>query len=129
MFGDIISDEASMIGGSLGMLPSSSIGDKALFEPIHGSYPQAAGRDIANPLGSILSVSMMMDYFGLHKEAGHIREAVDWTLKNGFVTQDIDPVNSYTTSTVGDLIADYIISGAADGINKRNLRIGKTTII
>src|SRR4029078_5307004 len=91
MFGDIISDEASVITGSLGLLPSASVGNStALFEPIHGSYPQAAGKDIANPLGSILSAAMMLDYFGLPKEAALIREAVQWTLTNGFVTKDID---------------------------------------
>src|SRR5580765_6778071 len=68
MFGDIISDEASVISGSLGLLPSASIGKgAALFEPIHGSYPQAAGKDIANPIGSILSAAMMLDHFGLHQ--------------------------------------------------------------
>jgi 3-isopropylmalate dehydrogenase len=65
MFGDIISDEASVLAGSLGLLPSASVGNKtALFEPIHGSYPQAAGKDIANPLGSVLSSAMMLDHFG-----------------------------------------------------------------
>src|SRR6185436_2529172 len=90
MFGDIISDEASVISGSLGLLPSASVGNKtALFEPIHGSYPQAAGKDIANPLGSILSAAMMLDYFGLHDEAATVRKGVDWTLQNKFVTKDI----------------------------------------
>ena len=66
MFGDIFSDEASVISGSLGLLPSASVGvSSALFEPIHGSYPQAAGKDIANPIGSILSAAMMLDHFGL----------------------------------------------------------------
>src|SRR6185369_3726272 len=84
MFGDIISDEASVITGSLGLLPSASVGNSvALFEPIHGSYPQAAGKDIANPLGSILSSAMMLDHFGLQAEAAMIREAVGWTLQNG----------------------------------------------
>ncbi|MGV3656814.1 MAG: 3-isopropylmalate dehydrogenase [Chitinophagaceae bacterium] len=71
MFGDIISDEASVISGSLGLLPSASVGQQAaLFEPIHGSYPQAAGKDIANPIGSILSAAMMLDHFGLFEETG-----------------------------------------------------------
>jgi 3-isopropylmalate dehydrogenase len=75
MFGDIISDEASVISGSLGLLPSASVGSAtALFEPIHGSYPQAAGKDIANPIGSILSAAMMLDHFGMlsqtHKNSG-----------------------------------------------------------
>src|SRR5450755_1079763 len=89
MFGDILSDEASVISGSLGLLPSASVGvSSALFEPIHGSYPQAAGKDIANPLGSVLSAAMMLDHFGLYKEADLVREAVEWTLINGFVTKD-----------------------------------------
>ncbi len=70
MFGDIISDEASVISGSLGLLPSASIGKgAALFEPIHGSYPQAAGKDIANPLGSILSAAMLLDHLGSGKRS------------------------------------------------------------
>lgn len=129
MFGDILSDEASVISGSLGLLPSASIGEKALFEPIHGSYPQAAGKDIANPIGSILSTAMMMDFFDLKAEAEHIKKAVDWTMENGFVTRDIDPVNSYATSTVGDLIADFIANELPASINRKNLKLGKTTII
>ncbi|MEI9933379.1 MAG: isocitrate/isopropylmalate family dehydrogenase [Ferruginibacter sp.] len=101
MFGDIISDEASVLSGSLGLLPSASVGNgSALFEPIHGSYPQAAGKDIANPLGSILSAAMMLDYFGLNEEAKLIRHAVEWTVKHLFVTKDIDPINFYFTSTL-----------------------------
>jgi 3-isopropylmalate dehydrogenase len=120
MFGDIISDEASVLSGSLGLLPSASIGEKsALFEPIHGSYPQAAGKDIANPLGSILSAAMMLDHFQLHQEASTIREAVNWTLLNGFVSKDIDPINNYGTTAIGDMIVDFIRRNAktAAGIN------------
>jgi 3-isopropylmalate dehydrogenase len=109
MFGDIISDEASVLSGSLGLLPSASIGNSvALFEPIHGSYPQAAGKDIANPLGSILSAAMLLDHFGLQQEAMAVRKAVEWTLLNGFVSKDIDPINNYSTTAIGDLIADHI---------------------
>ncbi len=130
MFGDIISDEASVIAGSLGLLPSASVGNStALFEPIHGSYPQAAGKDIANPLGSILSAAMMLDYFGLHKEAELVREAVEWTLLNGFVTKDIDPINFYFTSTIGELISDYVADRIPDRVNKNNIELRKSTII
>jgi 3-isopropylmalate dehydrogenase len=130
MFGDIISDEASVISGSLGLLPSASIGmGAALFEPIHGSYPQAAGKDIANPIGSILSVGLMLDYFGLKQEAALVREAVNWTLLNGFVTKDIDPVNFYFTSTIGELISDYIGNKILGDINKANIELRKSTII
>jgi 3-isopropylmalate dehydrogenase len=130
MFGDIISDEASVISGSLGLLPSASIGKgAALFEPIHGSYPQAAGKDIANPLGSILSSAMLLDHFGMHAEATLIRNAVNWTLENGFVTKDIDPVNFYFTTTIGELITDYIGNKFPADINRENIELRKSTII
>src|SRR6195952_1535710 len=122
MFGDIISDEASVISGSLGLLPSASVGNSnALFEPIHGSYPQAAGKDIANPLGSILSAAMMLDYFSLKEEASLVREAVAWTINHSFVTKDIDPINFYFTSTVGELICDYVSGRISGDINEENI--------
>ncbi|HKP32437.1 MAG TPA: isocitrate/isopropylmalate family dehydrogenase, partial [Chitinophagaceae bacterium] len=130
MFGDILSDEASVITGSLGLLPSASLGSgSALFEPIHGSYPQAAGKDIANPLGSILSAAMLLDYLGLQEEASVVREAVEWTLSNGFVTKDIDSINFYFTSTIGELVSDYISNKIPGGVNKENIELRKSTII
>jgi 3-isopropylmalate dehydrogenase len=130
MFGDIISDEASVITGSLGLLPSASIGNTlALFEPIHGSYPQAAGKNIANPVGSILSAAMMLDHFQMHAEAALIRDAIQWTLANGFITKDIDPINNYSTSTIGELITDYVENRIPSKINKENMIISKSTII
>lgn len=130
MFGDIISDEASVISGSLGLLPSASIGNSsALFEPIHGSYPQAAGKDIANPLGSILSAAMLLDHFQMREEADLVRKAVDWTLAHGFVSKDIDPVNSYSTSTIGDLVRDFIENRIPSNINRNNISLSKSTII
>ena len=130
MFGDIISDEASVISGSLGLLPSASIGvSSALFEPIHGSYPQAAGKDIANPIGSILSAAMMLDHFKLHEEANLVRAAVDWTLNSKFVTKDIDPVNYYFTSTIGDLVCDYVTEKIPSDINLSNIELRKSTLI
>ncbi len=130
MFGDIISDEASVISGSLGLLSSASVGNRtALFEPIHGSYPQAAGKDIANPLGSILSAAMMLDHFGLPEEAALVRKAVEWTLENKFVTKDIDPVNFYFTSTIGDLISDYVSDRISSTVHKDNIELRKSTII
>ncbi len=130
MFGDIISDEASVISGSLGLLPSASIGSgSALFEPIHGSYPQAAGKDIANPLGSILSSALLLEHFGLTEEAGLVREAVNWTLQNGFVTKDIDPVNFYFTSTLGELISDYVSGKIPGSVKQENIELRKSTII
>ncbi len=132
MFGDIISDEASVISGSLGLLPSASVGINgsiALFEPIHGSYPQAAGKDIANPIGSILSAAMMLEYLGMNEEASIVKEAVNWTLSNAFVTKDIDPVNFYFTSTIGELISDYVSGKISGSVNSENIELRKSTII
>ena len=92
MFGDILSDEASMITGSIGLLPSASIGDTApgLYEPIHGSAPDIAGQDKANPIAAILSVAMMFRYsFHLPDEAQAIEDAVDAVLAQGWRTADI----------------------------------------
>jgi 3-isopropylmalate dehydrogenase len=129
MFGDILSDEASVLTGSLGMLPSASVGNKALFEPIHGSYPQAAGKDIANPIGAILSAAMMLDHFGLQEEAAVVREGVAWALSNHFVSKDIDAVNFYFTSTIGDLIADYVTGKIPGSVKQENIELRKSTII
>lgn len=132
MFGDIISDEASVISGSLGLLPSASVGINgsiALFEPIHGSYPQAAGKDIANPVGSILSAAMMLEFLGMEEEAKLVRDAVNWTLQNSFVTKDIDPVNFYFTSTIGDLVSDFVSGKIAGSVNAENIELRKSTII
>ncbi len=130
MFGDIISDEASVLSGSLGLLPSASVGNTtALFEPIHGSYPQAAGKDIANPLGSILSAAMLLDHFGMTAEAAAVREAVNWTLANGFVARDIDPINNYATSAIGDLITDHINRYAATDNRTSSANLNQSTII
>lgn len=130
MFGDIISDEASVLSGSLGLLPSASIGNgTALFEPIHGSYPQAAGKDIANPCGAVLSAAMMLDHLGLAQEASVVRSAVNWTLQNGFVTKDIDPVNFYFTTTIGELLCDYVMGKIPGTIHRDNIEIRKSTII
>ncbi len=112
MFGDILTDEGSVITGSLGLLPSASIGvHTSLFEPIHGSYPQAAGLNIANPIATILSAAMMFEYaFNLHAEGALIREAVTASMDANIRTEDIqvDGVAACSTSQVGDWIADYI---------------------
>lgn len=129
MFGDIISDEASVLSGSLGLLPSASVGNTtALFEPIHGSYPQATGKDIANPLGSILSAAMLLDHFQLTDEANSIRKAVEWTLTNGFVSKDIDPINNYSTTAIGDLVSDHIERNVG-GSRNTNTNLNRSTII
>jgi 3-isopropylmalate dehydrogenase len=130
LFGDILSDEASVLAGSLGMLPSASIGNTvALFEPIHGSYPQAKGKDIANPMGSILSAAMLLDHFGLMTEASIVREAANWCLNNKFVSKDIDPMNSYSTTAIGDLIAEYIERHLTGEGHVHHERLHKSTII
>ena len=130
MFGDIISDEASVISGSLGMLPSASVGERtALFEPIHGSYPQAAGKDIANPTGSILSTALLLDHLNMNTEAALVREAVTWALDSKFITKDIDPINYYFTSTIGDLISDYVSGRLPNDINQANIELRKSTLI
>jgi 3-isopropylmalate dehydrogenase len=111
LFGDILTDEASVITGSLGMSPSASIGlHTSVFEPIHGSYPQATGKNIANPNGTILSAAMMFEYaFNLNEEADIIKEAVNKSLQEGIVTEDISKGGtSYKTTEVGDWIADHI---------------------
>ena len=92
MFGDILSDEASMITGSIGMIPSSSLGSSScgLYEPIHGSAPDIAGKDIANPIGTILSAAMMLRYsFDMPVEADCVENAVGAVLDDGFRTADI----------------------------------------
>jgi len=110
MFGDIITDEASVITGSLGMLPSASVGkDVSLFEPIHGSYPQVAGKNIANPMAMILSSAMMINYsFNMSFEEKIIVDAVNDALNNGIVTQDINDNKFYKTNEVGDWIANRV---------------------
>jgi 3-isopropylmalate dehydrogenase len=136
MFGDILTDEASMLAGSLGVLPSASLGDdtkapegdrssstdndtqarngkrsrvrRGLYEPIHGSAPDIAGRGIANPIGTILSVAMMLRHsFGLEQEARAVEQSVSETIEEGRVTVDIAPAGamSYSTVDVGRAIA------------------------
>ncbi|TCT16332.1 3-isopropylmalate dehydrogenase [Natranaerovirga pectinivora] len=108
MFGDILSDEASMITGSIGMLPSASLGEtgKGMYEPIHGSAPDIAGQNIANPIATILSVSMMLRYsFNLEKEADAVENAVKLVLEKGYRTKDICAgAPSIGTDEMGDLI-------------------------
>ena len=107
LFGDILTDEASVISGSMGLMPSASVGENiGLYEPIHGSYPQAAGKDIANPLATILSAAMMFDDFGLNEEAESIRKVVNLSLEKGIVTEDLaDGGKAHKTSEVGDWLA------------------------
>ena len=113
MFGDILSDEASMLTGSLGMLPSASLGDGkiGLYEPSHGSAPDIAGKDIANPIATILSAAMMLRYsFDLPDEARAIENAVKETLKDGYRTADIytEGMKKVGTKKMGDEIVERI---------------------
>ena len=109
MFGDILSDEASVITGYLGLLPSASVGlHTSVFEPIHGSYPQAAGKNIANPVATILSAAMLLESLNLLEEAKTIRDAVNSSLEANFVTEDISKEDAKSTSAVGDWIAEKV---------------------
>ncbi len=132
LLGDIISDVASVMGGSIGILASSSIGNKsALFEPIHGSFPQAKGKDIANPIASILSAAMLLEHLGLHEEADAVERAVEKSLVLGITTEDIKGETSFsaTTSKVGDFIVDYIMHQEDSNMNFKNIHMGQSTII
>lgn len=109
MFGDILSDLASVLSSSLGLLPSSSIGDStALFEPCHGSYPQAKGLDKANPVATILSASLMLDYLGETEASKQIVNAVNWTIENRLSTEDVNAINPVACSSVGTKIVAFI---------------------
>jgi 3-isopropylmalate dehydrogenase len=117
MFGDILSDEGAVLAGSIGMLPSASIGDKkpsgawtGLYEPVHGSAPNIAGQNKANPFGAIGSVAAMLEYsFGLKEEAAAVNRAVESVLNSGRVTADLKPSGApATTSQVGDAVAEAI---------------------
>lgn len=110
-FGDILTDETSCITGSMGLQPSASLGEHTpLFEPVHGSWPQAAGKNIANPLAEILSAAMLLEHFGLAKEGKAIREAVDASLEANVRTPEIqvEGAPKYGTTDVGRWIAEYI---------------------
>ncbi|MGY6560248.1 MAG: 3-isopropylmalate dehydrogenase [Nitritalea sp.] len=111
LFGDILTDEASVISGSMGLMPSASLGAEVkLFEPIHGSYPQAAGKNIANPLATVLSAAMLFEYaFGAMEEAEAIKAVVNKSLEAGVVTEDIaDHGQAHSTSAVGDWLAAHL---------------------
>jgi 3-isopropylmalate dehydrogenase len=117
MFGDILSDEGAVLAGSIGMLPSASIGDRkpsgawvGLYEPVHGSAPDIAGQNKANPLGAIGSVAAMLEYsFGLIEEAAAVNRAIEDVLNNGKVTADLKPKSTpLTTEQVGQAVCDAL---------------------
>ncbi len=112
LFGDILSDESAMLTGSIGMLPSASVGDKvAMYEPVHGSAPDIAGKDMGNPLATILSVAMMLEYsFNQPQAARTIERAVEQTLQDGYRTADIysEGLTKVGCSKMGDLVVERI---------------------
>jgi 3-isopropylmalate dehydrogenase len=118
MFGDILSDEGAVLAGSIGMLPSASIGGRrasgawtGLYEPVHGSAPDIAGQNKANPLGAIGSVAAMLEYsFGLKEEAAAVNRAVETVLESGRVTADLKPAGTpATTSQTGEAVCEAIV--------------------
>jgi 3-isopropylmalate dehydrogenase len=117
MFGDIITDEASVITGSMGMLPSASLGNKlSLFEPIHGSYPEVAGMNRANPMATILSLAMMLEHsLSLTEEAMAIRAAIEKCISEEILTEDLISDSNYGTNEVGDAVAGYVEASITAG--------------
>lgn len=112
LFGDILSDEAGVITGSIGLLPSASAGESvSLYEPIHGSYPQAAGKNTANPVAAILSGAMLLEYsFGMQKEAEAVTDACAKAIENGIVTEDLAAGGkAFSTSEVGEYICKAVM--------------------
>jgi 3-isopropylmalate dehydrogenase len=131
MFGEILSDEAGVIGGSIGLLPGASVGENhALFEPMHGASSIKGGKNSANPIASILCAAMMMEHFGLREETQAIVMAVYQAMKKNVVTPDLDPKGRYGTEHVGEFIANTIAdSDDLQSMNKENIGLGKSTII
>ena len=130
LFGDILSDEACAIMGSIGLMPSASVGENnTLFEPIHGSYPQAKGKNIANPIASILSAAMLLEHFGLQKEAKKVYEAVEKAIEYKVVTVDLNPSSRLGTNDVGDFISNVILSKDDLYFKNDNVQIGQSTIV
>ena len=114
-FGDILTDETSCITGSMGLQPSASLGEHTpLFEPVHGSWPQAAGQNIANPLAQILSAAMLLEHFGLKEEGTLVRQAVDASLQANVRTPEIQVEGGprYGTREVGEWIVNYVKRGS-----------------
>ena len=131
LFGDILSDEASVISGSIGVLASVSLGEKnVLFEPVHGSYPHAKGRNIANPFASILSAAMLLEHFGLTEEAKKVYEGVEKAIEYNVVTIDLNPDTKFGTNEVGEFVSNFILN--KDDLmyfNNDNVHLGQSTIV
>ncbi|NND79598.1 MAG: 3-isopropylmalate dehydrogenase [Maribacter sp.] len=131
MFGDILSAQCNVLIGSSGLLPSASIGtENAMFEPIHGSYPEAKGKDTANPVASILSAALLLNHFGLTEEFNAVVAAVYKSFRKKIVTMDVMGSTKYGTESVGDFIAENIVDVDDNlNINDENIGLGKSTII
>lgn len=131
MIGDILSAQCNVLIGSAGLLPSASIGaEHAMFEPIHGSYPQAKDKNIANPVAAIFSAALLLEHFGLQEEFNAIVSAVHKSFMKNIVTIDIMGSTKYGTSSVGDFIARNIVDADDNlNINDENIGLGKSTII
>jgi 3-isopropylmalate dehydrogenase len=118
LFGDILSDEAAVLAGSLGLLPSASLGDGAgLFEPVHGSAPDIAGRGLANPIGAIASVALLLRYgLKLPEAAELVEQAVETAITAGARTRDLafSGEQSLTTQEMGEAIAQRVGAGKAE---------------
>jgi len=130
LFGDILSDQASVISGSIGLMPSASLGEKhSLFEPIHGCYSEAKNKNIANPVASILSAALMLEHFGLSKESKIVIAAVEKAIINKVVTIDLKVDSLFGTNEVGDFIANYILNEGDSYFKKDFVQIGQSTIV
>lgn len=131
MFGDILNDQGSVVLGSIGLLPSASVGSKnAMFEPVHGSYPQAKDKNIANPVASILSVAMLLQHFNLFEEANAVVASVLKSFQKNIVTADVMGSSKFGTNYVGDFIAENIVDSDENlSMNDENIWLGKSTII
>ncbi len=131
MFGDMLSDQGSVIIGSQGLLPSASIGEyHCMFEPVHGSFPQAKGMNKANPVAAIFSAALLLGHFGLKEESKAVIASVRKSFKKKIVTPDILGSSKYGTDYVGDFIADHITDIDDDmNMNDENIGLGKSTII
>ncbi len=130
LFGDILSDEASVIAGSKGLMSSASVGEKySLFEPIHGSYSEVKGKNCANPIASILSAAMLLEHFGLSIESKAVIEAVEKAIINQIVTIDLKVDSKFGTNEVGDYIANYILNKGDLYFKLDNVNLGQSTIV
>jgi 3-isopropylmalate dehydrogenase len=130
IFGDMLSASASAISGSVGLSASASIGEKtSLFEPIHGAYVLAKGKNIANPIATILSAAMLLEHFELFEEADSIRNAIDKSIELEITTADINSSQKFTTTDVGNFIHDFIIDKKSVLTHIENISLGQSTII